>query len=275
MRRGNAAGSTALPHRWPWLIRGFRRYACRFVRKNFHAVRLSKSGHTLAVGDDPLLVVLNHPSWWDPLIGIVLSCAFVDRDQFAAIDTVAVQQYRFFQRVGFVGVDTKSLRGAAEFLRTGAAILSQPRRVFWVTAQGRFTDARERPLGLQSGVGHLAARLNTATVLPIAIEYAFWTERTPEALVRVGEPLKVAEHPGLSGKEWTARIEAALTHNLDVLNAETMKRDPSAFTELLAGKTGIGGVYDVWRRLKSWVHGRKFDPSHDQTARDAEPGTKP
>ncbi|MBP3956422.1 lysophospholipid acyltransferase family protein [Gemmata sp. G18] len=274
MRRGIAERGADLPHRWPWLIRGFRRYACRYVRKNFHAVRLSKSGHSLEAGDAPLLVVLNHPSWWDPLIGIVLSRAFIDRDQFAAIDAVAVQQYRFFQRLGFVGVDTKSLRGAVEFLRAGAAILSQPRRVFWVTAQGRFTDARERPLGLQSGVGHLAARLNAATVLPIAIEYAFWTERTPEALVRVGEPLKVAEHPGLSGKEWTALIETALTHNLDALNAETMRRDPAAFTELLTGETGVGGVYDSWRRLKSWARGRKFDPAHDQSAREAQPGAK-
>ena len=190
----------AVPHRWHWLIRGFQRYAHRYVRKHFHAVRLSKSGSPLASGDEPLLVVLNHPSWWDPLIGIVLSRAFGARDHFAAIDAVAVRQYRFFQKLGFVGVDTKSLRGAAEFLRTGAAILAQPRHVFWVTAQGRFTDVRERPLALRSGVGHLAARLTAGIVLPVALEYTFWTERTPEALVRVGEPLQIADHPGLNGQ---------------------------------------------------------------------------
>ncbi|QJW99959.1 lysophospholipid acyltransferase family protein [Frigoriglobus tundricola] len=257
-----------LPPRWPWLIRGFRRYSCRYVRKHFHAVRLSKSGAPLTAGDEPLIVVLNHPAWWDPLIGIVLSRAFADRDQFAAIDAVAVRQYPFFRRVGFVGVDTKSLRGAAEFLRTGAAILSAPRNVLWVTAQGRFTDVRERPLALQSGVGHLAARLPAGTVLPIALEYTFWTERTPEALVRVGEPLPVARYSGLSGKAWTALIETALTHNLDRLNAETMSRDPALFTELLSGKSGVGGVYDGWRRLKAWARGRKFDPSHATAPRE-------
>lgn len=253
-----------LPRRWPWLVRGFRKYATRYVRKHFHAVRLSKSGAPLPAADEPLLVVLNHPSWWDPLIGIVLGRAFDGRDQFAAIDAVAVERYGFFKRVGFVGVDTKSLRGAAEFLRTGTAILSHPRSVFWVTAQGRFSDVRERPLALQSGVGHLAARLSAGVVLPVALEYAFWTEKTPEALVRVGEPLKIADHPGLNGKAWTALIEAALTTNLDALNAEAMRRDPTAFTELLSGKTGVGGVYDTWRRLKSWARGRAFDPSHGE-----------
>jgi 1-acyl-sn-glycerol-3-phosphate acyltransferase len=269
--RSADAQRIALPKRWPWLVRGFRRYACRYVRKHFHAVRLSKSGGTFPATDEPLLVVLNHPSWWDPMIGIVLSRECADRDQFAAIDAVAVHQYRFFAKLGFVGVDTKSLRGAAEFLRAGTAILSQPRRVFWVTAQGRFTDVRERPLALQSGVGHLAARLSSGIVLPVALEYTFWTESTPEALVRIGEPLRIAEHPGLHGKEWTALIESALTRNLDVLNTEAMNRDPSAFTELLSGKTGVGGVYDWWRRLKSWVRGRKFDPSHDTATREAKP----
>ncbi len=260
-----------LPHRWHWLIRGFQRYANRYVRKHFHAVRLSKSGGSLALGDEPLLVVLNHPSWWDPLIGIVLSRAFGVRDHFVAIDAVAVQQYRFFTKLGFVGVDTKSFRGAADFLRVGETILSQPRRMFWVTAQGRFTDVRERPLAIQSGVGHLASRLTAGVVLPIALEYTFWTERTPEALIRVGEPLKIADHPGLNGKAWTALIEGALTRNLDALNAEAMRRDPGAFTELLAGKSGVGGVYDGWRRLKSWVRGRKFDPSHEAATREEKP----
>jgi 1-acyl-sn-glycerol-3-phosphate acyltransferase len=233
------------------------------VRRHFHAVRLSKSGHPVPNSDAPTLVVLNHPSWWDPMIGIVLSREFGDRDQFAAIDAVAVERYRFFRRLGFVGVDTKTLRGAAAFLRTGAALLSHPRRVFWVTAQGRFTDVRERPLALQSGVGHLAARLPDAVVLPVALEYTFWTESAPEALVRVGEPLFVAARPHLTGKAWTALIEAALTANLDALNAEATKRDPGAFTELLGGTAGVGGVYDLWRRLNAWARGRKFDPAHD------------
>ena len=74
---------------------------------------------------NPVLIVLNHPSWWDPMIGLVLSRTFADRDQYAAIDAVAVKRYGFFKKLGFVGVDTKSLRGAAEFLRTGKSILSR------------------------------------------------------------------------------------------------------------------------------------------------------
>jgi len=258
--------TTVLPRRWLWLFRLFRWYARRYVRKHFHAVRVSKSGHgfppTTTTGREPLLIVLNHPAWWDPMICLMLSRLIADRDQFAAIDAEAVTQYAFFRKLGFIGVDTKSLRGAADFLRTGVTILSESNRVYWVTAQGRFADVRERPLAIAAGVGHLAARLTHGTVLPVALEYTFWTERTPEALVRVGHPLRIADHPGLSGKAWTALIEAGMTQNLDTLNAETMSRDPAKFHLLLAGKTGIGGPYDWWRRLKAWARGQKFDASH-------------
>ena len=262
-----------MPRRWHWLLRGFRRYATRYIRKHFHAVRLSKSSFPLPNIDEPILVVLNHPSWWDPLIGLILSelmnLASRERqrpelDHFAAIDAEAVNRYAFFKRLGFIGVDTRSLRGAAAFLRIGQTILSQPGRVFWVTAQGRFTDVRQRPLNLRSGVGHLAARLDRGFIVPLALEYAFWSERSPEALARFGEPLAIADHPGLAGKEWMKLIEDAFARTLDGLNAEAMTRDPSKFTTLLDGRTGVGGLYDHWRRIKAWLRGQRFHAAHEE-----------
>jgi 1-acyl-sn-glycerol-3-phosphate acyltransferase len=248
------------PRRRVWLLRLFRWYAARYVRKHFHAVRISKTSAPFP--DGPVLIVMNHPSWWDPMIGLVLSRTFADRDQYAAIDAAAGKKYGFLSWLGFVGVDQSGVRGAVEFLRTGEEILSQSNRVYWVTAQGRFSDVRDRPLNLRSGVGHLAARMKAGVVVPLALEYTFWTERTPEALVRFGEPLRIADHPGLGGKEWTQLIEDALTRTLDTLNTETASRDPSKFATLLEGRSGVGGVYDVWRRLKAWVRRKKFDPSH-------------
>ena len=43
---------------------------------------------------------------------------------------------------------------------------------------------------------------------------------------------------------------------VDVLRTE------DGFRTLLRGRTGIGGVYDINRRLKAWASGRKFDSAH-------------
>lgn len=252
-----------LPARWPWLVRGFIKYALRYLRKHFRAVRISKNGATIPSGDAPVLVVMNHPSWWDALTPIAIFDQFpAGFEHFAAIDARAIEQYGFFNRLGFFGIDQHSIRGAAQFLRTGEAILSASNRAVWVTAQGRFTDVRERPLNLRSGVGHLAARMTRGLVVPVAIEYPFWNERTPEALIRVGKPLDVTTFAELSGKEWAARIESALTDAMDGLAEDAKARDPARFATILGGTVGVGGVYDRWRRLKSWVSGKKFDPSH-------------
>jgi 1-acyl-sn-glycerol-3-phosphate acyltransferase len=267
----------SLPARWNWFFNGFRRYVRRYVRKRFHAVRLSNTSHNIPDDGSPLLIVLNHPGWWDPMICTILSDLFPQYHHYAAIDAAMLQKYKTFSRLGFFGVDQTSLRGAGEFLRTGQEILGGANRALWVTAQGDFADVRQRPLNLRSGVGHLAARLKQGWVLPVAIEYAFWTESKPEALVRFGEPLKMSadlaegQTPGLpfpapsarlNGKQFTTRIEAALTASLDLLNTETQARDPAKFATLLGGTTGVGGVYDAFRRSAAFLSGQKFDPSH-------------
>ena len=78
--------SGMLPTRWNWFVNGFRRYVRRYVRKHFHAVRVSNTSHPLPAGDSPLLFVLNHPSWWDPMIGTVLADLFPTYTHYAAID---------------------------------------------------------------------------------------------------------------------------------------------------------------------------------------------
>lgn len=250
--------SADLPPQWPWLFRGFRKYAVRYARKHFHAVRLSKASAAIAK-DGPVLVAMNHPSWWDPILCFVLSREFGSRPHYGAIDARAVEKYQFMKRAGLFPVEMNSLRGAAAFLKTGEAILAKD-NVLWITAQGEFADVRKRPLDLRSGVGHLAAKMTRGVVLPIAVEYAYWNESKPEALVRIGEPLPPQT---LDGKAWTRLIEERLTQTLDNLAVEAISRDAGKFTSLVSGRVGVGGVYDAWRRSKAWLTGRPFDASHE------------
>jgi 1-acyl-sn-glycerol-3-phosphate acyltransferase len=260
--RSDRLAPGALPPRWPWLFKLFRRYARRYVAKHFHALRLSKAGRPPARLDGPAVVVLNHPSWWDPLLCFVLSGLYPDRIDWGPIEAAGLHQYRFLARVGLFGIETGTARGATEFLRTARTILADPKATLWVTAQGRFADVRERPVRLRSGVGHLAERLDRGLILPLALEYAFWDQRTPEALVRFGEPLDLAAGRGRSAREWTDVIARELERTLDALALETLRRDPTLFDVLVSGRVGVGGVYDLWRKLKARVRGERFRAEH-------------
>jgi 1-acyl-sn-glycerol-3-phosphate acyltransferase len=107
-----------LPKRWLWLIRGFTRYVKKFLRKNFHAVRLSRSGAALPNDGLPVILVLNHPSWWDPMVGTALTELLPAFSHYVAMDAAMLKVYRVFTRLGFFGIDMNSLSGARTFLRS-------------------------------------------------------------------------------------------------------------------------------------------------------------
>lgn len=257
-----ATSTAALPKTSPWLWNWFTWYAGDYLRKRFHAVRLLKGHAPPQQVDGPLLIYLNHPSWYDPLVG--LFCArrfFNDRTHYAPIDAAALAKYRLLERVGFYGIDLASRRGAAKFLQTSAAIAQRADSTQWLTPQGRFSDVRERPPGFKPGLAHLAERLPQLTLLPLALEYVFWNESRPEVLLAFGEP--VAAAVVLDAQEWEERLSALQ----DTLAAAAMARSSQQFTTLLEGRSGVGGVYDLWRRAHAALRGRRFSASHEEPPR--------
>jgi 1-acyl-sn-glycerol-3-phosphate acyltransferase len=252
-----------LPRRSAWLFGLFRKYAHRYVRKHFHSLMIDRDGLLPVLPAGPLVVVLNHPSWWDPLIGQVLTEQMpASRIHYAPIDVQGLVQYPFLERLGFYGVEPGTSRGGLRFLRLSLELLAEPDSVLWVTAQGRFVDPRERPVRLRAGIGHLAHRLGWGTILPLALEYPFWNDRGPEALARFGRPLAVRDFPGSSAEGWTARLESALQETQDALAERARRRDPEHFLTLVGGTAGVGGAYDAWRRLKALFRGQPFRPEH-------------
>jgi hypothetical protein len=89
-----------------------------------------------------------------------------------------------------------------------------------------------------------------AVLLPLALEYPFWEERTPEALARFGEEIPAGE-AGLTPTDWTTVLETRLEEALNALAEESQARDASRFDVLLDGSAGAGGVYSIWRRFKA------------------------
>ncbi len=206
---------------------------------------------------------MNHPSWWDPMTGLALSTLWPDQARhYAPMDGAGLAKYPFLERLGFFAIEPECFRGGLTFLRRSLSALEGADGVLWVTAQGRFVDPRERPTRIKPGVAHLARRLGSGQVLPLALEYPFWNERTPEALVRFGAPIGIEAGAPVDANVWTERIERALNDTQDALAEDALSRDPDRFETLLSGGSGVGGAYDVWRRAKSVLTGRRFDPRH-------------
>ena len=245
------------------LLNAFLCYIAWFLRRNFHAVRVSRFGRAPDVSGLPAIFCLNHPGWWDPLIALTLAYRlYPERLHYGPIEAAALGRYKFFERLGFFGIEPGTSAGAVRFLRVGESILNMSNTGLWVTAQGTFVDPRVRPTEIRGGIGHLLRRLPEVAVVPVAIEFPFWEERRPEALARFGEPLIIRDGKSLTAKQWTCRIARSLQSAQDALAEETLSRNTKAFEILLGGKEGMGGLYDVWRTLRARMRGERFRRAH-------------
>lgn len=265
-QRGGEGGE-GLPPFSRTLFGWFMWHVRKYVPRNFHAVRLLREdaggGAIPALAGEPVIFYSNHPGWWDPLTFLVVGqTLFPDRMVYGPIDAAAVAKYKFMERIGFIGIDPRSRAGAARFLRTARAAGRRTDVIYWITAQGEFTDPRVRPAALRAGVGHAAAAADRGLIVPLVVEYPFWNERCPEALVAFGPALRLGEMPHRSADEWTELLARGLEAAQDRLAAAALSRDPHRFTTLLSGRVGVGGIYDVVRRLKAWLRGERFDASH-------------
>ena len=251
-----------LARRSPFLFWAFGWYLRWYFWRHFHGVLVSRTGRAQQSVGTPLIIYGNHPSWWDPALYILLAATvFPGRPGFGPMDAEALGRYGVLERMGIFGITLDTSRGAARFLSLSLRVLSSPASMLWVTAEGTFTDPRARPIRLRPGIAHLARRVPGAALLPLAVEYTFWNESKPEILIRFGDPIPTGGDRSVA--EWTAHLEGELARTMDVLATEGATRDPALFTPLLRGRSGVGGIYDLWRRARAWSGGQRFDPAHE------------
>ncbi|MFN3194175.1 MAG: lysophospholipid acyltransferase family protein [Aureliella sp.] len=263
------------------LMGGFRLFNQRYLRKHFHTLSLLEdSFQPDAISSNSSLVIYaNHASWWDPLLAMYLADSqFGDFQMYAPIDSQAYEKYRMFGKMGFYPIDQTSLEGASNFLRVSRRILQEAGTTIWVTPEGRFCDARDHSAELMPGVAHLAFKLakdssrdseraaHQVGFLPLAVEYVFWEERTPEILVNFGSPIWTtdSELHRHDKSQWQHDLAEGLRKAQKKLAIASIARDSAKFRPLLKSQSGTFFIYDWWRATTNRMRGKSFDAEHSE-----------
>ncbi|WP_424814305.1 lysophospholipid acyltransferase family protein [Roseococcus sp. YIM B11640] len=253
--------TSPLALRSEWWLRFFdRAFTHRFAR-SFVALRLARWGEPEAAPGRPLILLANHPGWWDGVLTMLVTRRLLpERRGFVPMDAAALKKYGFMRRIGVFGVEQDSPRGVVQFLDTARQVLADPSHLLWVNAPGRFADVRERPAPIAPGMTRLPEIAPDAVLLPLAIEYAHWTEARGEALIAFGAPMAAKDLLALPRPAREDAMRAAMEATMDRLAQDAIARDPDRFRTVLAGGRGMGGIYGAWQRLR-------FAPEHDARAR--------
>ena len=183
------------------------RYVRRYLRRHFNAVRVARETTPDLSAGEAVICFVNHPGWWDPLIAYFLNGQFLGgRTAYAPIDHTALEQYPVFRKLGFYGVDLNSLEGAKQFLAVTRELLNAFDDRDLDHSRRQIRGRAHSDLTFQPGLGHVAATAAGVTLLPIAVEYTFWEERTPEALIEFGRPIRT-QSGDKSKDDWQAELE--------------------------------------------------------------------
>jgi 1-acyl-sn-glycerol-3-phosphate acyltransferase len=257
-RREDGAGTQFSPR----ILAFFMAYLHWYVPRHFHAMRVAHP-ERFPVDARPLIVCINHPSWWDPLTILMVSRFLTPRRfAYAPMEAEALKHYGFFRRIGAFPVDNNSTRAGAQFLRQANAILANPNAILWMTPEGHFTDARTRPVTWKTGTAALTRHLPQCTVVPLAIEYTYWDERLPEILCSVGEPMFFTQGDATTSEARNAALESAMAIAQEELAARAMKRDAALFSPVFSGRAGVSASYDLWQRVQSALRGKPYIAEH-------------
>lgn len=236
-------------------------YVRWFFRRHFHALRLLQ-GSSPTLNGRPVVIYTNHPGWWDPLVFLLVAeRIFPERLNYGPIDASALGKYRFLESIGFLGIELGTWQGSKKFLQYARASQRRSDTIFWITAAGSFVDPRVRPVPIRPGVAHVAAN-GQGLLVPMALEYPYWDERLPEAIVAFGEPIDLSAEPPCSTDAWQERLTQALAATQDALAAAAMARNPAAFQTLAVGREGVAPIYDTIRWISAKLRGQSFDASH-------------
>jgi hypothetical protein len=215
------------------------------VRKAFDRVLLRVVGRLPGPADGPLLLVLNHPAWWDGHM-----CALLDRAVFAGafdgyvmMEEPQLRRYPFFAWMGAFSVDRHDPRSAARSVAYIAALLRARReRACYIFPQGEIIPNDRRPLKLYPGLGHILRRVGAATICPVALRYELRGEQRPDAFIRLGPALRLGGQR--SAAESTALVARLLTACVDRLRDEVVSGTLDEYRVLLRGKLGVDKVFD-------------------------------
>ena len=223
--------------------------------------------HNIFMGEDslaaiqqhkgPLVILVNHPTWWDPLICLHIAHALLPhRKHFAAIDKKMLDRYKVFKQLGFFGVESHSFSGARNFLEVGDQLLSQNDATIWITPQGVMTDNRAE-IKFLPGVSTFLNHQQNISCVTLGIEYAYWFESTQEVLTQFGSLHSIS--PKVSIEELEKDMQSIL---LKLQNA-SLQRNFLNSISIFRGKSGVlSGNSILGRFLRKFLSKKSYGADH-------------
>jgi 1-acyl-sn-glycerol-3-phosphate acyltransferase len=217
---------------------------------SFDHVWMQRVGPLPARGQGPFIFYLNHTSWWDAYMLMVIHRLALGRpfDSYVMQEERQLRAYRFFTWCGAFSVNRHDPEDAARSQQYAANLLRGRRdRALYIFPQGKIVPNDRRPLVTYPGVARIVAMAGEVTLCPVAMRYEFLGQQWPHAFMRIGPAHRPANPADIEGT--MAEISAGLTAAADALRDDVVAGRLDRFRPLLRGRLGIDKTFDAFLGL--------------------------
>ncbi|MDQ6786090.1 MAG: lysophospholipid acyltransferase family protein [Acidobacteriota bacterium] len=218
-----------------WFENIFAIYNRNLIKRRFNSVQICGLNEiTKRNQHQPLIIYVNHSSWWDGLVAFEISHK-AKLASFIMMEEKQLKKLFLFRRLGAFSVVRENARKAMESLDYAAGVLRQNcRNVLWVFPQGEILPNDKRPLQFYNGLSKIVKKSGkNVQFLPIAIRYEFLGDFKPEIFIKIGKLESTIPDENFDTKKFTRYLAQNLTEILDDLRKEIVSRDFSEFERLI------------------------------------------
>ncbi|MBM7633610.1 lysophospholipid acyltransferase family protein [Geomicrobium sediminis] len=214
----------------------FRPFMLWQFRKNFYGIHVLDE----RINKQPTsLFVMNHSSWWDGLLCLLLNEKLFNSDAYMMMDEEGLQKFPFFRRLGAFSINSKD-RGKLRTSYRYTQSLLQSKKSVWLFPQGEERHQELRPLAVQRGVVHFHNKAPHGDVTFISAYYTFLREQKPEVFIHV--QTCTLTHTTIE------TFEEQMTRQLDRLRNSVITGNLQQFETFVAGRRTISEWFQTLSR---------------------------
>lgn len=220
------------------------------LRSMFHRVWCQTLGPLPRPANGPLIFYVNHSSWWDGYLSmLVLRAVFKRRfASYVMMEEKQLRNYRFFTWSGAFSINRRDPEDVDNAITYIATILNERRdRALYIFPQGRIIHNDVRPLVIYPGVARVARMVARPLLCPIVYRYEFRGEQRAEAFVRIGPPHRI--DTAASEAAVVAELTQRMTASADALRDQVIAGATRNFSTLLRGSPSIDRMFDRYLAL--------------------------
>ena len=168
---------------------------------------------------------LNHNSWWDGIIPLLLNEFRFRQNAMAIMDERQIKKHPFFRKIGAYSIDRSNPKEALKTLQFTVDLLQKERTSVFIYPQGHIIDPCE-PIAFEGGLSWLYTHCENVDFVPIALHQHTFNSDKPELFIKSGKPANFSRN--LHKKELIRGFEHSLTDLVNTLRQESAITRPFA-----------------------------------------------